>query len=305
MGKTGWSVSALSLGTVELGLRYGFYRDNEQVIPSVTEGVSTLLYGFENGINFLDTAPVYGQSEKIAGMAIKEWKEPVYVATKVGNPHGLSGREFQEFLRISIEESLINLNKERLDLVLIHNATASDFKNGDYFEVLEKAVDEGKVHFAGASVYGVDNALCAVEYPFISVLQVAFNVLDQRMALNGVFEKCRQFNVGIIVRSALLKGVLTERYRNLPPSLAGIKEDVFKVAGFAEAQGMNLADFALQFCLKSVKDASVLQGVRNEKELASGIESVLSLKLSDEDIKTASAFASDSGLIDPRNWDIP
>ena len=98
-GKTGWKVSRLSLGAVELGLDYGIYLPGESKKPTNSEAIRLLIKAFEYGINFVDTAPAYGASESIIGEALKQWSGRVYVATKVsksGYSENTDSRRFQK-----------------------------------------------------------------------------------------------------------------------------------------------------------------------------------------------------------------
>ena len=117
-GKTGWRVSQISLGTVELGIDYGIRHRDRPNQPSKQEALKLLLTAFEQGINFLDTAPAYGTSEAIIGSALKKWSERIYVATKINRPdHQQTVSAVKKQILTSVHDSLKSLGRDCLDLL--------------------------------------------------------------------------------------------------------------------------------------------------------------------------------------------
>ena len=307
-GKTGWKVSRLSLGTVELGLDYGIYLPGESKKPTNSEAIRLLIKAFEYGINFVDTAPVYGASESIIGEALKQWPEHIYIATKIGNidaSKNMSRQHLQKTIIKSIEKSLKNLKRDTIDLIQIHNATVKDFRESDLLGILVDAQQKGKVRHIGASVYETDAALEALDHPEIAALQVAYNLLDQRMAAK-VFKKSQMVDVAIVVRSALLKGALSERYSQLPAHLQKLREAVEKVRKWSIRIDDSLSNTAIRFCLSNNQLATVLLGVCTIEELRMGIDATAKPIFSRMQLKEAEQLAvNDENIIDPRKWGIP
>lgn len=297
-GKTGWRVSAVSLGTVELGGDYGIYAPAESRRPSEDEAVGLLLRAFEGGVNLVDTAPAYGRSEELIGKALREWRQPVRVATKVGA--GAARREVVE----SLERSLRRLGVGCLDLVQVHNAAAAEIMDGAVFEALEQARRQGKLLFVGASVYGTGAARAALRRPGIDALQVAYNLLDQRM--DAVIAEASARGVAVLIRSAFLKGVLTDRHRHLPARFAALRRAAEKAGKWAEGMGETLPRAALRFCLARGDGASVLAGTRTEGELDDLLATVELPPLTCEALAAAEGLAvNDDALVDPRRWGTP
>jgi aryl-alcohol dehydrogenase-like predicted oxidoreductase len=299
-GKTEWMVSVLSLGTVELGLDYGFYRPGEPKVPSRQEACRLLVDAFEAGVNLVDTAPSYGNSEEIVGEALRQWRSEVFVATKVDCEPGIRAKA----IRQSIEQSLRRLGRERLSLVQLHNATRESLTRGAVLETLARAREAGKIEHLGASVYGVEAALAALRHPELAMVQAAYNLLDQRMRPE-VFEEAIRLDKGVLVRSALLKGVLTDRFRLLPDHLKTLKSAARRARSWAGELELDLSQAALRFCASTAGAASVLVGVRNQAELHSALQAV-SAPLGELAAAVAETLAvEEEGVLDPRRWSAP
>jgi aryl-alcohol dehydrogenase-like predicted oxidoreductase len=296
-GKTEWMVSLLSLGTVELGLDYGFYRREESRVPSRQEACRLVLHAFEKGVNLVDTAPSYGDSEEIIGEALRQWSGEVFVATKVNCEPGVRPGT----LLRSIERSLRRLGIARLSLVQLHNATPESLTKGPVLDVLLRAREAGKIEHLGASVYGVEAALAALRHPELAMVQAAYNLLDQRMRPE-VFGEAIRLDKGVLVRSALLKGVLTNRFRLLPDHLKTLKSAARRAQAWARTMGLDLSQAALRFCSSAAGAGSVLVGVRNQEELESALDAV-SAPLGELAAAVAETLAvKEEQILDPRRW---
>jgi len=306
-GKTGWKVSQISLGTVELGVVYGLYRPDEPDLPDEARSVKRLRQAFDLGINLVDTAPGYGRAEDLLGHALSQTNERVYVATKVSLPP--SGKEdVESVVRRSLEGSRQKLGRDRLDIVQVHNATAEDLARDQILDPLIEARNRGWIGHLGASVYGVDDALAACTHPEIAVVQVAYNLLDRRME-SAVFAAAAEHETALLVRSALLKGVLTNRERELPAHLDGLKGPARQARAWADSFGEDLPRAAMRFCLHKSEIGSVLVGPRpgpGKDEFLQAVEIAAAPQLTEEELARAADLAlDDEELIDPRKWGIP
>jgi aryl-alcohol dehydrogenase-like predicted oxidoreductase len=208
LGKTGFKVSEISLGTWQLGGRWGDPFSNETAD-------SILRKSIDAGINFIDTADVYnnGFSEKAIGKFLKSRPERIYVATKCGrrlNPH--TSQAYQpDVLRRFVEDSLKRMNLETLDLIQLHCPPTEVYYRPEIFELFDKLKDEGKIRHLGVSVEKVEEALKAIEYPNVTTIQIIFNMFRQRPA-ELFFNEAKRRDVGIIVRVPLASGLLTGTY---------------------------------------------------------------------------------------------
>lgn len=309
LGRTGLNVSHLSLGTVSLGVDYGIGAPGNFGRPKGSDAVCTLKEAADAGINLFDTAPAYGLSESHLGSALSS-RSDCYMATKISIPKDkdgglLHGSKMQEAVEASLDKSLRALQRPTLDLVQIHNATVEVIDQGEIAEALQKAQRQGKVRYIGASVYSEAEAMAVIESGCFDTLQVAYNILDQRMA-REVFPSAKKAGVGIIVRSALLKGALTEKVQWLPQELSPLRERA-ELARDALAGGLwqALPGSALRFCLSSPLVSTVLIGVRTAEELRSALDVAEAGSLPKEALSEAVGLAlDDDRLLNPSRWPV-
>lgn len=207
-GKTGFKVSEISLGTWQLGSRWGD-PFNEEVAQQ------TLQAAVDNGINLFDTADIYQdkQSEPAIGRFLKAHPDKeIFVVTKMGrdlNPHVAEGYN-EENLRFFVNRSRKNLGVDALDLTLLHCPPTSVFSDKKVFDVLDAMKAEGLIKHYGVSIEKVEEGLAALEHD-ISAIEVIFNMFRLKPA-EELFKRCAEKNVGIIVRVPLASGLLTGKY---------------------------------------------------------------------------------------------
>jgi aryl-alcohol dehydrogenase-like predicted oxidoreductase len=307
LGRTGLMVSAISVGTVSLGLDYGITAPDEYGRPAAADAVRLLHEAAAAGVNLFDTAPSYGDSENLLGEALHSSPQ-CYIATKVAVPQQpdgepLRGVAVRRVIEQSLHQSLRSLRRDTLDIVQIHNATVAVLEQGDVAEVLLDAQRRGLVRFLGASIYGEAAALAAIRVGCIDVLQVAYNVLDQRMAAR-VFPAAAAAGVAILVRSALLKGALTGKAQWLPPELAPLRRAAERARAWAKKWD-SLPLHAVRFCMSAPEVASVLVGTRTLHELSHGLTAARLGPLDDAMLGRASALAIDEErLLNPSYWPV-
>jgi aryl-alcohol dehydrogenase-like predicted oxidoreductase len=208
LGKTGFEISEISLGTWQVGGKWGekFNTANADSILNVA---------VDNGVNFIDTADVYGdgESEKAVGRLIHSRSERIVVATKCGrklNPH-IDEAYQPAVLRKFVEDSLKSMNLETLDLIQLHCPPTETFYRPEVFELFNNLKKEGKILNMGVSVEKVEEALKAIEYDNVTTIQIIFNMFRQRPA-SDFFHAASMKNVGIIVRVPLASGLLTGKF---------------------------------------------------------------------------------------------
>ena len=203
-GRTGWQVSEISFGAWALGADWGHVSEED--------ALDALNAALDEGINFIDTADVYGdgRSERLIAQMLQQRSEQVHVVTKAGrrlNPHLASGYNRQN-LTAFIERSLINLNVETLDLLQLHCPPTEVYYMPETFGVLDDLVQAGKIKYYGVSVEKVEEAIKAMEFPNVQSVQIIFNIFRQRPA-ELFFELAKQKQVGILARVPLASGLLT------------------------------------------------------------------------------------------------
>ncbi|MBB5189730.1 aryl-alcohol dehydrogenase-like predicted oxidoreductase [Silvimonas terrae] len=203
-GNTGRSVSEIGFGAWAIGGSWGDVSDKD--------AEAALHAALDAGVNFLDTADVYGdgRSERLIARVLKQrGRDGIMVATKAGrkiNPHVSAGYTPQ-VLEQYIDDSLRNLEVDALDLVQLHCPPTDVFYRPEIFEALDKLVTKGKLKAYGVSVEKVEEAIKALEFP-ISSVQIIFNMFRQRPA-EHFFARARAQHVAIIARVPLASGLLT------------------------------------------------------------------------------------------------
>lgn len=305
LGKTGFEISEISLGTWQIGGKWGSDFSDKTAEKTINTAI-------DKGINFIDTADVYeaGLSEKAVGRVVRSRSERIFVATKCGrqiNPH-TSENYTPEALTKYVEESLKRTGFETLDLIQLHCPPTEVYYRPEIFETFQKLKDQGKILHFGVSVEKVEEALKAIEYDIVETIQIIFNLFRQRPA-ELFFQQAGKKNIGIIARVPLASGLLTgkfdkdarfdkEDHRNFNrngevfdkgETFSGIDfqlglkavEELKKL--FPEVQ--NLAPVALQWILKYPEVSCIIPGASKEEQLLSNLSLYDLPKLSNEKVK--------------------
>lgn len=208
LGKTNFKISEVSLGTWQVGGKWGTSFDDKNAEEIINKAI-------EKGVNFIDTADVYsnGLSEKAVARVVKNSGKRIYIATKCGrrlNPQTNEAYNV-EALRNFVNDSLKNMNVDTIDLIQLHCPPTQVYYRPEIFELFDKLKQEGKILNLGVSVEKVEEALKAIEYPNVTTVQIIFNMFRQRPA-ELFFKEAKKKNVGIIVRVPLASGLLTGKF---------------------------------------------------------------------------------------------
>jgi aryl-alcohol dehydrogenase-like predicted oxidoreductase len=199
LGRTGWKVSAIGLGTWAMGSSWGAVDDRQSL--------ATLNRALDLGVNFFDTADVYG-SEHLLGQLRRQRTDPFYVATKMGVKFNPDPRAYsRKNMTASVEGSLRDLGVETIDLMQLH-VPPPEVYNAEVFGILDDLVTQGKIRHYGVSVERIAEAEKALEFPGIQSVQIIFNMFRQRPA-ESFFPDAKHRNVGILARVPLASGMLT------------------------------------------------------------------------------------------------
>jgi aryl-alcohol dehydrogenase-like predicted oxidoreductase len=209
LGRTGWRVSEISFGAWAIGGSWGQVSDEESL--------ATLHKAVACGINFIDTADVYGdgRSERLIAKFKKERNEEIIVATKAGRrlPKQTEGGYSRENLTSWVEDSLRNLSTDCLDLLQLHCPPTSLYEHAEVFGILDDLVKAGKIRYYGVSVEKVEEALKALQHPHVQTVQIIFNCFRQRPA-EEFFAEAKHRRVGILARVPLASGLLTGKFNS-------------------------------------------------------------------------------------------
>ena len=204
LGRTGWKVSEISFGAWAIGGSWGDVNDQDSL--------AALNAALDGGVNFFDTADVYGdgRSERLLAKLKKERKEKFYIATKAGRrlpkqtPEGYSRKNLTAW----IERSLKNLDTDAIDLLQLHCPPTEVYYQTEVFGILDDLVQAGKLRHYGVSVEKVEQALKAIEFPNVQTVQIIFNIFRQRPS-ELFFVEAQKRKVGIIARVPLASGMLS------------------------------------------------------------------------------------------------
>lgn len=286
LGKTEYRVSEIGFGAWAIGADWGSVSDDE--------AYTALRAAIAEGVNFIDTADVYGDglSERRIARLVKDYPaEQIYVATKAGrrlNPHSASG---YSYINLSgfVERSLKNLELSTLDLLQLHCPPSEVYRRDDTFAALDKLKQEGLIRQYGVSVETVEEARLAMNYEGVASIQIIYNMFRLKPALE-LFDLARANNVGIIARvplaSGLLSGKMTKTrvfdakdHRNynrygdafdVGETFSGVDfetglelaEELKKLV----PEGKTLAQFALKWILMHPAVSTVIPGAKNAEQ---------------------------------------
>jgi aryl-alcohol dehydrogenase-like predicted oxidoreductase len=207
LGRTGWQVSEISFGAWAIGGSWGSVSD--------TDSLAALHHAVECGVNFFDTADVYGngRSERLIAQLKKDHSK-IVVATKAGRrlPRQTVDGYSRQNLSAWVEDSLRNLSTDAIDLLQLHCPPTELYHRPEVFGGLDDLVRAGKLRFYGVSVEKVEEALKAIEYSNVQTVQIIFNCFRQRPA-ELFFPEAKRRKVGILARVPLASGLLTGKLR--------------------------------------------------------------------------------------------
>ncbi len=265
LGKTNLSISEISLGTWQVGGKWGDPFDFSLANNILSEAV-------EKGVNFIDTADVYGnevgQSETAVGKFLKSRSEEIYVATKCGrqlSPH--TNEAYQPaVLRKFVEDSLKRLSIDRIDLIQLHCPPTEVYYRPEIFGLFEKLKEEGKIRHLGVSVEKIEEGLKAIEFDNVCTVQIIFNMFRQRPT-ELFFEQVKKKNVGVLARVPLASGLLTGKFSK--DSTFGANDHrSFNRNGEMFDKGETFSGIDYQTGLKAVEELKTIFAGQNLAQMA-------------------------------------
>jgi aryl-alcohol dehydrogenase-like predicted oxidoreductase len=302
LGKTGLNISEISLGTWQVGGKWGEPFSHANADKILNEAIDA-------GINFIDTADVYsdGESEKAVGRIVKSRKEKIFVATKCGrqlNPHTSDAYQ-PKVLKKFVEDSLSRTGLDTLDLIQLHCPPTEVYYRPEIFEVFEKLKIEGKIQNLGISVEKIEEAIKGIEFENLTTVQIIFNMFRQRPT-ELFFEQAKKKNIGVIVRVPLASGLLSGKFTNNSTFSDGDHRQFNRDGAFFDkgetfsginyATGLaavdelkdvfgsqqNLAAIALRWILDYDAVSCIIPGSSNSEQVKLNLEAMSLPKLSNE-----------------------
>jgi aryl-alcohol dehydrogenase-like predicted oxidoreductase len=261
----------LGLGTVQFGLKYGVSNQGGRTLP---EEVSRILaFAASVGIEVLDTAPAYGESEEVLG----ELASPVFhfrIVTKTRSSGHQQGRFDPGEITAAFTDSLKRLKASRIYGLLVHTPKSLSGENGRrIFEELQALKAKGLVSKIGVSVYDsadIDGILSLQQLDSelqLDIVQVPINVFDQRLLKSGHLRELRERNIEIHARSVFLQGLLLMTPESLPSHLSSVRPHLEMYLRHIDALGMSPVGAAIRFAIEQPEIDIVLCGVNNLAQL--------------------------------------
>ena len=248
LGRTGWNISVIGFGAWGIGGGDWGTTDDKTSLAALHRAIDL-------GVNFIDTADVYGDghSERLIAEVRKARSEQLIIATKAGrrlNPHTASGYNRQN-LTSFVERSLQNLQTETLDLLQLHSPPSEVYHMPEVFAILDDLAQQGKIRFYGVSVERVDEALKAMTYPNVQSVQIIFNMFRFKPS-EQFFAAAREHRVGILARVPLASGLLTGKF-NSQTQFAANDHRMYNRHGEAFDQGETFSGVDYETGLQAVE----------------------------------------------------
>lgn len=309
LGNTGIKISEVSFGTWAIGGSWG--KTNDQ------EALKSLEYAMDQGVNFFDTADVYGDghSEELLAKATRGKEDQIYIATKFCRKGDIFDPKYYSYEAVSryCEDSLRRLNREAIDLYQIHCPATEILKDGSVFEVLDRLKADGKIRHYGVSVETVEEGLICLEHENVKSLQIIFNMFRQK-PLDKLIPEAFAKGVGLLVRLPLASGLLTgkftsnhvfetddHRHFNENGEAFNVGETF---AGLGFRKGVQLADglrwiadgrdsmasAALRWILEHKEITCVIPGFKNVKQVNDNLSALDTRPFSEEEMLEIQRF---------------
>ena len=286
LGNTGIRLSTMGLGTWAIGggdYEYGWGPQDDK------ESIATIRKSIDLGINWIDTAPVYGlgHSEKIVGQAIKGIREKVYITTKCSFRWDENRKIFstlkKESVVAEVEESLKRLNIDVIDFYLIHFPIPEE-EVEEAWGVLADLEKQGKIRHAGVSNFTLEQLKKVQVVHPVSIIEPGYNIIQNDIE-GGLLDYCVENGIGVVTFSSMYMGLLTGKYTkeklaNLPPDDSRSNEFYFKepfltptlemierLRPIAERNGKTMAQLAIAWVLRQQGIASAIVGARSPEQI--------------------------------------
>ncbi len=307
LGQTGIQVSEIAFGGVEIGLPYGIGVKSKADMLSESEAIRLLHSALDSDINFFDTARMYGASESIMGRAFKDRRQRVVICTKCRHFRDSDGRlpdldTLNGIIETSLKESLVALQTEFIDVYMLHQADLEILEINDVANTFLKLKKQGMIRATGVSTYSVEETKKAVESGVWDVIQLPFNLMDQSHGMH--FSLASQQGVGIMVRSVLFKGILSERGRNLHPALKDVAAHIKNYEELLNATALDLPTLATKFALSFEHVSSVLVGIDRMAYLQKALAAANGVYLDEKTLARARELRyPDPPFLDLPKWD--
>lgn len=302
IGNINYNISKIGLGTVQFGLDYGFTKKKTQ-----DEVNSILETAVLNDITLIDTAREYGDSEQKIGNFMENYKNNFLIATKlrlIDNLDDLNYSTIYKSINNSVNESLDNLNLNKIPILQLHQSVDKLYSNDDFWTVIMQLKEDNLIDLFGVSVYEIPETSFILENygTFVDFFQIPYNIFDRRF--ENIQKDLLEKNIGLISRSTFLKGIIPCDIKDIPNGLELIKPYKENLLKLSEKYDVNVADLAMGFVYYNKFINSTILGVNSSEELDYNIKCVEKCKeVIFENMDFNKLKVDNDYLIDPRKWD--
>ena len=307
LGKTGISVSEIAFGGVEIGMPYGIGIRSASDMLSEQQSIQLLHAAIDSGINFFDTARMYGNSETIMGKAFKDRRDQVVLSTKCRHLRDSqgnlpTGQKLKEIIETSLYESLEALQTNDVEIFMLHQADVGILENDEILSVFSELKKKGLYQAAGVSTYTPEETKKAIDVGVWDMIQVPFNLMDQRQ--EAFFAVASEKGIGIVIRSVLLKGLLSDRGKGLHPALKKVEDHICCYNELLEGSAYDLSAMATKFALSFPEVSAILVGIDRMEYLNKSLEAANGDYLDCAKLSRARELAyPDPGFLNLPYWD--
>lgn len=303
----------LALGTAQLGMNYGIANKTGQPSPSSARRILELAN--QNGVELLDTASGYGESETIIGRYIRTVREtgqnqPFQIVTKIPDPFEeevQSAAEARTGMREQVLRSMERLNLPCLDYCLLHSPKSMFTQDGLVVEWLKELKQDGLIGKVGISVYTPEDVKRYLELDGLDVIQVPLNIMDTRLLRSGLLADLGARKIEIHVRSVFLQGLLLMSPDEIPPYLQKAVPYIRQLQALASELQLTYAELCLVYVRDLKEVGRIVVGCETENQLREHIEAMRLPKLPQgvrDDIQRMFSQISDD-ILNPSSWRKP
>ncbi len=264
----GLSLSRITLGTVQLSMKYGISNKTKSSSKITNE---VLMTAKELGISSFDTSPQYGNIEIILGNFFKEKsiKNP-NVISKIPAIQFLKKPDFNDVHNVvkkHVMKSLKDLNLKKIPTCLIHNPKDMDSYDGMIVKALEKIKNDGHIEKIGCSVYTVDDVKNFLNIDKFQAIEIPINLFNTRIITEKMLSKLNQKNIIVLARSVFLQGLFFLDPYNLPPNVEKAGKYLIELNKISKDYSISIPELAFSFVNNQKHISSIIIGVENSQQL--------------------------------------
>ena len=307
LGSTGINVSEIAFGGVEIGMPYGIGVDAASDMPPEKEAIHLLHTAIDKGINFFDTARMYGNSESIIGKAFHDMRDKAIIASKSVYFKDKNGEipkypRLKKIIETSLKKSLEALRTDYLDIFMLHQADQEILQNEAVCRIFSDLKASGAIRATGASTYTVEQTQSAIETGIWEVIQLPFNLMDQRQSV--IFPVAARAGIGVVVRSVLFKGILSQRAKDLHPALKDVKSHIRNYDTLLSGSLPDLPVLATKFAMSHSEVSSILVGIDRMEYLHNALQAAEGEHMDKNTLQKARQLHfPDPTFLDLHKWD--